>query len=153
MLNQNIDNPIKALVWDIWNIYEEALKDSEKALALKNSEKEMAVAIKDQALKDILALKESEKEMALAIKDSEKDRAVALKDLALKDFEKELAVKEVQYTNINKELLIVHGKLTSRGVFERILQGVFVELSKKATANFNVVATIHLLKAESTVEG
>ena len=65
MLNQNIDNPIKALVWDIWNIYEEALKDSEKALALKNSEKEMAVALKDLALKDILALKESEKEMAL----------------------------------------------------------------------------------------
>ena len=81
--------------------------------------------------------------MALAIKDSEKDRAVALKDI-----EKELAVKEVQYSNINKELLIVQGKLTSRGVFERILQGVFVELSKKATANFNVVATIHLLKAE-----
>ena len=81
--------------------------------------------------------------MALAIKDSEKDRAVALKDI-----EKELAVKEVQYSNINKELLIVQGKLTSRGVFERILQGVFVELSKKATANFNAVATIHLLKAE-----
>ena len=112
----------------------------EKDRELIEKDRELALAHKDAELKVLRAEKDKDRELV------EKDKALALvqKDLELAHKDTLLKVLDVEKKSLEKELLTSTQALTSRGIFEFYLKGIFTELGTRG--NFNASSVCDALK-------
>ena len=118
----------------------EHIVNLEKEVELGVKDRELALAHKDAELKVLRAEKDKDRELV------EKDKALALvqKDLELAHKDTLLKVLDVEKKSLEKELLTSTQALTSRGIFEFYLKGIFTELGTRG--NFNASSVCDALK-------